>query len=311
MEFISPKTDFAFKRIFGSQESKDILISFLNALIYAGNPTIQDLDIIDPYNQGESSGLKDSYLDVKAVLGNGTTVLIEMQVLNVPAFKKRVLYNWAKTYGNQLSMGKPYVGLQPVIALTIADFPLFPKAKPIITHFCLKEKSLSFEYPDEQIELIFVELRKFHKSLEELETLTEKWIYFMKEAPNLQMIPSSLEEVPEIGKALGIANRANLSPKEAEELERKERWILDQEGYVTQARIDGLEQGLEQGREEGRAEAALGLILRLLERRFGEVPEATLAQIQQLSLEDLDELGIMILDWRSVEDLGRWLRERG
>ncbi|WP_347179573.1 PD-(D/E)XK nuclease family transposase, partial [Roseofilum halophilum] len=50
MQFISPKTDFAFKRIFGSQESKDILISFLNALIYDGNPNITDLEIIDPYN---------------------------------------------------------------------------------------------------------------------------------------------------------------------------------------------------------------------------------------------------------------------
>jgi predicted transposase/invertase (TIGR01784 family) len=82
MTFIDPRTDFAFKRIFASAESKPILISFLNGLIYQGNPTIQDLQMIDPYQAGEVVGSKDSYLDVKATLDNGTIVIIEMQVLN-------------------------------------------------------------------------------------------------------------------------------------------------------------------------------------------------------------------------------------
>ncbi|MEQ9237744.1 Rpn family recombination-promoting nuclease/putative transposase, partial [Coleofasciculus sp. E2-BRE-01] len=88
LRFISPKTDFAFKKIFGSTDSKDILISFLNALIYEANPVIQDLEIIDPYNPREVVDLKDSYLDVKALLDNGSTVLIEMQVLNLAFFEK-------------------------------------------------------------------------------------------------------------------------------------------------------------------------------------------------------------------------------
>jgi len=305
MEFISPKTDFAFKRIFGSQQSKDILISFLNALIYEGRSEITDLDIIDPSNQSDIRIIKDSYLDVKAILSNGTTVLIEMQLYNTPAFKKRVLYNCAKTYGNQLSVAQSYTRLQPVISLTIVDFPLFPKVDPIITHFALKEKKLSFDYPGEQIELIFVELQKFNKSLEELETLTDKWIYFMKEAPNLQMIPSRLEEVPEIGKALEIANRANLSPKEAEELHQNEIWLLDQQGYAVQARIDGFAQG----REEGEFSGQLKLILRLLEQRFGELEQSLKAQVEELSLSELELLGVAIFEFGSVEDLSNWLAE--
>ncbi|MEG4235210.1 Rpn family recombination-promoting nuclease/putative transposase, partial [Microcoleus sp. Pol11C3] len=98
MIFINPKTDYAFKKIFGSSESKEILISFLNALIYEGNPTIQDLEIINPNLPPKLEGLKDSYLDVKAKLSDGTLVIIEMQVLNVQSFGKRVLYNAAKTY---------------------------------------------------------------------------------------------------------------------------------------------------------------------------------------------------------------------
>ncbi len=67
MRFISPKTDFAFKKIFGSTDNKDILISLLNALIYYGKSIIQDLEIVYPYNSGDIISLRESYLDVKAV----------------------------------------------------------------------------------------------------------------------------------------------------------------------------------------------------------------------------------------------------
>jgi predicted transposase/invertase (TIGR01784 family) len=115
MRFIDPRTDFAFKIIFASAESKPVLISFLNALIYQGNPTIQDLQIIDPYQAGKVMGLKDTYLDVKATLDNGTIVVIEMQVLNVKDFEKRIAYNAAKAYANQLMTGKGYLNLDESI----------------------------------------------------------------------------------------------------------------------------------------------------------------------------------------------------
>ena len=76
MIFISQKIDFAFKKIFGSTYSKDILISFLNALIYSGKLIIQDLEIIDPYSPGDVISLKDIYLDVKALLNNSSNVII-------------------------------------------------------------------------------------------------------------------------------------------------------------------------------------------------------------------------------------------
>ena len=60
--FINPKTDFAFKKIFGSTTSKDILISFLNAMLYQGKDTIADLEILDPYQAPKIKGMKDSFL---------------------------------------------------------------------------------------------------------------------------------------------------------------------------------------------------------------------------------------------------------
>jgi predicted transposase/invertase (TIGR01784 family) len=83
MRFISPKIDYAFKKISGSEQSKEILISFLNAIVYNGEKMIQDLTIVNPYNPGQILTLKDTYLDVKAVLKDESIVVIEMQVASM------------------------------------------------------------------------------------------------------------------------------------------------------------------------------------------------------------------------------------
>jgi predicted transposase/invertase (TIGR01784 family) len=115
MRFINPQIDFAFKKIFGSEHSHGILISFLNALLYDNRPIIQSLEIIDPNRAPAIQGMKDTYLDVRAKLAVERQVIIEMQVLNVAGFEKRVLYNAAKPYASQLDEGEDYVLLHPVI----------------------------------------------------------------------------------------------------------------------------------------------------------------------------------------------------
>jgi len=107
MHFLNPKTDFAFKRIFGSDRSKNILLSFLNAILGLESPyRIADLTILDPYLAPKILGIKDTYLDVRAQDEQGKSYIIEMQVLNVAAFEKRVLYNARKTYARQIDRGE-------------------------------------------------------------------------------------------------------------------------------------------------------------------------------------------------------------
>ena len=97
MNFLDIKTDFAFKKVFGSKESKELLINFLNSVItFENDHKIQSLTIVDPYNIPMLKGMKDTYVDVKAELDNNNHVIIEMQVLNHEGFEKRVLYNAAK-----------------------------------------------------------------------------------------------------------------------------------------------------------------------------------------------------------------------
>ena len=297
MRFISPKTDFAFKKIFGSDQSKDILISFLNAMIYSGNSVIQDLEIIDPYSAGDVVDLKDTYLDVKAVLEDRTTVIIEMQLWNVEAFKKRVVYNLCKTYGNQLQLGQGYFDLNPVIALTITDFKLFHSSDKVISCFYFQEEEDHLPYQENELKLVFVELPKFTKQLEDLESVIDKWIYFIKEAPNLEIIPDNFREIPQLEKALTIANQAGLSVSEVEKLRKQEMVLEDARGALSFAK--------RQGREEGER----NLLLRQLESRFGKLTINALALIEALTNEDLNSLSEAIWDFQTSEDLLNWLQE--
>ena len=317
MKFISPKTDFAFKKIFGSIHSQKILISFLNAIVYDNQNIIQSLEIINPYNPEVTNTLKDTYLDVKAVLDNGSTVVIEMQILNVEGFQKRVIYNLAKAYGNQLDVGQGYMMLTPFLALTIADFVLFENTEKMITKFRFKEDTELFDYQNE-LTLMFVELPKFTKELSALETLSDKWTYFIKSAPNLEVIPSSLGEVSEIEAALNIANKGNLNNEELEELDKQEMLIRDKKGQISLALKEGIEEGIEIGREEGieiGREEGIGIgreqvvkqILRQIHRKFGEIAPEVQIQIEQLSLEKLDILGAEIFDLATMIDLENWL----
>jgi predicted transposase/invertase (TIGR01784 family) len=245
MQFINPRTDFAFKRIFGSNKSKDVLMSFLNALVYNGRKEIQSLDIIDPYIAPKIRGMKDTFVDVRAVLQNGTTVIIEMQVLNVEGFEKRILYNAAKTYSSQLPLGEDYSALNPVIALTITDFVMFEQYTQHVSRYVLKEKELFVDYPMYDVELVFVELPKFTAGLGELATLADKWLYFLRHAKDVSVVPAELKKVKEISKAFETAKEANLTKKELEIQERKEIYIHDQRNAIVKATKDGIKQGIE------------------------------------------------------------------
>ena len=282
MRFINPKTDYAFKKIFGSEQSHDILISFLNAILYDGRIIIKDLEILNPYLAPKIRGVKETYLDVKAKLDNDTTVIIEMQVLNIEGFEKRILYNAAKAYSTQLGVGQDYTLLDPVIALTITDFEMFPEMEQLISRFILKEKDFLIDYPIYDIELVFVELPKFHKEVNGLETLSDKWLYFLKCARQLDVVPESMNLVPEIKQAFEIANEVNLTPEQIEDMEMQEMFIHDQRNAIKKALNQGRQDGLEEGKVAARIEIARNLLAVLDDEAISRASGLSLQEITQL-----------------------------
>jgi len=261
MNFLDVKTDYAFKKVFGSEQSKPILISFLNALIdFENGEKIVDLTIVDPYQIPLINGMKDSYVDVKAILSNNKRVIIEMQVLNVEGLEKRILYNAAKAYSTQLKKGASFSTLEPIIALTITDFSMFTDLKQVITYFKLIEKNTLVRYNDD-IELIFIELPKFEKQEHELTTITDKWIFFIKNAGSLEYIPETLKIEEEIAEAFDIANMAGMTEEELEAQWKRQEYILMQRGAIAFAEKTGLDRGYKKGLEQGVKETAKQLLL--------------------------------------------------
>ena len=253
MKFLDVKTDYAFKKVFGSKENKDILISFLNAIIDFGDKKIEDLEIIDPYNIPMLKGMKDTYVDVKAKLSDNSKVIIEMQVLPHEGFEKRILYNAAKNYSQQLDSGDKYELLNPIIALTIVDFIMFDDTDKVITYFKLIEKDEFINYSDD-IELIFIELPKFKKDIKECKTIQDKWIYFIKNAGSLEFIPKNLDK--EIKKALEIVNEANLTKEELEIQHKRKEFIMIQKSAIQKAKNEGLKEG----EKKAKIEMAKGML---------------------------------------------------
>ena len=299
MRFIDTKIDFAFKKIFGSSDSKDILINFLNAILYEAQPLIEDLEIIDSQPENPTLGTQETRLDVKATINGDRIALVEIQLINVPSFGNRVLYNAAKSYSQQLTGKDRYERLKTVISLKIADFEMFENQPEFMSRFVFQEKEQQFECPDTAIELVFIELPKFSKELAALETTADQWIYFLENTSTLEAVPETLSAVPEINKAFKIASQDNFTQEELNELQKQELWIQDQQIAIDLAR------------EQVTKTAQLSLILRQLVRRLGTIQPETENCIRQLGVEQLEELGEAVVDFNHPSDLTGWLQANG
>ena len=294
MQFLDVKTDYAFKKVFGSDKSKARLIKFLNAILYTDNEIkIENLTIENPYNIPLIKGMKDTFVDVKARLNNNTIVIIEMQILNHNGFEKRVLYNAAKNYSIQLNKKEEYHLLNPVIALTIVDFTMFKDSQKYINRFKLLEKEKFISYSDD-IELVFIELPKFQKKLTELQEIQDEWIYFIKNAGSLEYIPQSFNS--DIKDALECVNEANLTKKELEIQHKRKEFISIQKLAIMKANDDGfskgrqegigegLKQGIEQGIEQEKITIAKNLLDILDDKTISSKTGLTTLQISTLRI---------------------------
>jgi len=280
MKFLDIKTDYAFKKVFGSENSKDILLSFLNSILEIN---IVDLTIEDPYNVPKLQGMKDTAVDVKATLDDDTKVIIEMQILNHDGFESRILYNTAKNYANQLDAGDKYHLLNPVIALTIVNFKMFEFEK-YKSSFKLLEKDNFTKYKDD-IELVFIELPKINKELEECENIEEKWLYFIKNARKLDLIPKDIDK--ELEKAFKIASTANMTKDEINLQEKREEFLFIQKNSIEKAKRDGENQGREEGLRDGKQEEKIAIAKNAIQQGLDN---KTTSLITNLSEEFIEEL---------------------
>jgi predicted transposase/invertase (TIGR01784 family) len=249
--FADPKTDFVFQRIFGTEDHKPALIGLLNDLLELDDAhRIQSVSLLPPEQRPKVSELKYSIVDVKCVDVHGITYVVEMQVLNVEAFEKRVVYNLAKAYTNQLDVGHVYPELNDVIGISICDFELWPRKKgfdvPLLSRWRMQEQK-SGTRGLSQLQLVFLELPKY-QGAQQPESLVEKWAYFFREAENLTVIPEALSHPPVL-EALEAARTARFTTVEWDAYIAAGMAIQNERGALSLAHREGEEQGLRQGIE--------------------------------------------------------------
>ena len=223
-----------------------------------GDTRIKDVTLKNPWQPPDIPLLKETILDIKAVDNRGISFLVEMQIRDTNFFDKRALYYTAKAYTGQIKKGEHYPKLNQVIFIGILDFNSFDGDNYLTRHLIMNKETLKQELRD--IEFNFIELKKFNKSEAELESIIEKWIYFIKNADNLSMIPKNAQDIPELNEAYKLAS---MNAWSEEELEIYEYWQIRDAGdrYKIQEEYEkGIERGIEKGIEKGNIEIAIEMI---------------------------------------------------
>ncbi len=217
MQFADIKNDIAFRKIFGNEAKTEILISFLNAVLkLEGIKQIIWVEILNPYQLPRIAGSKSTILDVRAKDKSGNSYIVEMQVTDKKGLDKRITYYSAKGYASQLNASENYYILKPVIFIGILNFEYLQNPSYLSRHLILDTESREHKLKD--LEFTFIELPKFQKTEQELQTPVEKWVFFIKNAENLTVIPANVNDEG-LKSAYQEADRHTWTKEELEEYE--------------------------------------------------------------------------------------------
>ncbi len=265
MVFADLKNDFVFRRIFATHP--DLLRGLLNDLL---ERTEQDAIVGIEYLPSEQlplvAGAKLSILDVRCKDQSGAVFVVEMQLIHMPGFINRVVYNGCKAYVNQLRAGEPYTKLVDVVAISICDFELWPDAEqdrrgeprmPMLSRFAMTERSTG-NHALMQVQYAFLELPKVPR--ERPAGGAGLWAWLFVHAPELRDMPAGLP--PGVYRqAMELASEASFTELEMDAYRRVMDEIQQARDYGAAKLAQGEAQGIVKGRAEGLAEGlAQGLV---------------------------------------------------
>lgn len=207
-KFADPMLDVAFKKLFANREHKEVLMSFLNAFLERKEGyKIMGVELLD---LSTLPLMRESQATIVARCTNqdGSCAVVMVQggsgiaQENQSYFPERSLAYASYVYTQQPNGQSRYKKLMPVIFIGIVDFDLFDGVDAI-SHYYIGD-SKTHERTLMDLEYYFVELKKFSKQEDELETITDKWIYFLKHAAEFDAVPQALNNPEEIATALTL-----------------------------------------------------------------------------------------------------------
>ncbi|MGU8478936.1 Rpn family recombination-promoting nuclease/putative transposase [Clostridium perfringens] len=274
---LNPQIDFVFKKIFGTEKNKPILINFLNAVIKPITP-IKDVEIKN--NDIDKDFIEDKFsrLDVKATTSNKEHINIEIQVKNEYNMIQRTLYYWSKMYSEQIQNRDNYSKLERTVCINILNFKYLKNDK-YHNAYRLKEITSNEELTDLQ-EIHFIELPKFNEignkeyveNVEKMDAL-EKWLEFLvePESNTVRQLELSNEEIK---LAKSELYRLSMDSKEREQYNMREKAIYDRISALENSRENGIKEGIEKVVKESLSQ---GLEISLISKITGLSEEEILS----------------------------------
>ncbi|MEG0843843.1 MAG: Rpn family recombination-promoting nuclease/putative transposase, partial [Romboutsia sp.] len=236
---LSPKIDFVFKKIFGSQEHPKVLISFLNAVL---KPIIAIVEVEIKNSDIEKEYIEDKFsrLDVKAKTSNNEIINIEIQLKNEYNMIQRSLYYWSKLYEEQLTEDDRYNKLCRTVCINILDFK-YLKNDRFHNGYRLKEIETNEELTDlEEIHFIEIpKLKKLEKS-DKVVDLLEGWVEFLRD-PESEVVRKLEMSNIEIREAKDELYRLSRSSKERELYFMREKSLKDEMSALANAEEKGIQ----------------------------------------------------------------------
>lgn len=280
-KYLNPYTDFGFKKLFGEEGSKDLLVDFLNQLLPPQHQ-IAELSFKNVENMSETLEQRKSVFDIYCQSASGERFIVEMQKASIKYFKDRSLFYSTFPIREQSQKGAWDFYLLPVYFIAILNFKYDEdeEERKFRRDVCLKDQDGSVFY--DKLHFKFLQMPLFDKKEHELETHFDKWIYFLKHLEDFDHIPTILNE-PIFQKGFEIAELAHLSSDQYDDY-LKSVLSYNEIPAVTSAAFS---QGEKKGKIEGKIESKIEIARTMLAEGFD--PE-TIAKITKLTLQEIHAL---------------------
>lgn len=274
--FINPFSDFGFKKIFGQEVSKNLLISFLNSLL-EGEKEITDLTFMNPELLPEVAGGRGTIYDVYCTTTDDEPIIVEMQYKEQAHFKERSLYYLSRAIANQGEKGGDWqFKVNAVYGVFFMNFR-FNETSKFRTDVILADRDTGEQFCD-KLRQVFLELPRFNKSESECITNFDRWIYTLKNMERLKDIPFQ----PYMAVFKELSEITDIAAMSKEDRLRYDESIKIYRDY--QATLDFAEKkAMEKGRKEEKMIIALNL-------KAAGIPTPIIAQTTGLTPEEVDNL---------------------
>ena len=274
-KYINPYTDFGFKKLFGTPLNKDLLISFLNSL-FDGKEVVRDLTYLNGESLGNSYGDRRAIFDVYCENEQGETFIVEMQKAEQQFFKDRSVFYSTFPIQNQGKKGIWNFKLKGVYTVGILDFvfPDYEYPQDSLRHEVelvdVDDKHVFYD----KLTFLYLEMPKFTKKEDELETMFDKWLFVLHNLSRLMARPAALQERI-FTRLFEQAEIAKYTPEERQDYQDSLKVYRDMKNVLDTAELKG---AIKEKRKNAKAMKALGL------------PLETIAKVTGMSIEDIAKL---------------------